>query len=444
VAEVLGDLVQRAALVEEQRGARVAEVVAAEVSDACAFERGDPDATTPVVSAQVSAPAVGKDELVRLRPSTREVELDKLARDRLEELRLAAALRLRRGDLAAGDGLLHTQAPAWPAAIVEDVTPDERVRLGRPQAFVGEDTDERGVLRVELRADRLDRLRCASVDRLRAGVRDPADTDHGIPGKPSPLDGAMEDTLEDAERAVDRRRAGPVDAELRRVRVDRLARDFAQALAAEVGDDPLVEQGRVSGEGVRAQVCGRVGVPPLDEKLLEGRVRADHFGGELAKLARAAERGLEELGVAATVERALPPRAAAAALIPADDVGAAAVASRGPLDTHAGFDRSRLAKDTPAVRARRVSCSGSGDRAVRVRSATNRTSSAGSKRMAAPRRTTASSPRSTSLCTVRGWTWSASATSRVVSKPIPPDADWVSLGVGSDGVGAWCGAWLSC
>jgi len=64
VAEVLGDLVQRAALVEEQGRAGVTEVVAAEVGDAGALERGDPDAPPPVLPAQVAAGGVGEDERV--------------------------------------------------------------------------------------------------------------------------------------------------------------------------------------------------------------------------------------------------------------------------------------------------------------------------------------------------------------------------------------------
>jgi tetratricopeptide (TPR) repeat protein len=59
VAKVLGDLVQRAAFVDEQRGAGVAEVVAPEVGDAGALESGDPDAAAPVVPTQVAALAVG-------------------------------------------------------------------------------------------------------------------------------------------------------------------------------------------------------------------------------------------------------------------------------------------------------------------------------------------------------------------------------------------------
>ena len=87
-----------------------------------------------------------------------EVELDELARDRLEQLRLATALRLRRGHLVAGDGPLDAQALAWSPPIVEDVAPDERVRLGRTNAFVRQHRDERRVLRVELGTDGLDRL----------------------------------------------------------------------------------------------------------------------------------------------------------------------------------------------------------------------------------------------------------------------------------------------
>jgi hypothetical protein len=165
-------------------------------------------------------------------------------------------------------------------------------------------------------------------------VGDTPDADDRVPTEPAPLDRAVEDALEYAERPVDRRRAGAVDAQARGVGVDRLAVDLAQALAAEVGDDPFVEQRRVGRKRVRAQVRGRVGVPPLDQELLERRVRADHLGGELTELAGAADRGLEQLGVAPAVEGALAPRALAAALVPANDVDRAAVASPTPLDAH--------------------------------------------------------------------------------------------------------------
>ena len=187
VTKVFGDLIQRAALVEEQRGARVSEVVAAEVGDAGALESGDPDAAAPVVPTQVAALAVGEDQRLKVGSTAGEVELDELARDRLEQLRLSPALRLRRCHLAAGDGPLDAQALAWAAAVVEDVAPHERVCLSRPQALVGEDADERGVLRVELRTDRFDCLRRASVDRLGAGVRDAANADDRIPAEPSPF-----------------------------------------------------------------------------------------------------------------------------------------------------------------------------------------------------------------------------------------------------------------
>jgi hypothetical protein len=62
---VLGDLVERAAFVEEQCGAGVAEVVAAEVGDAGALECGDPDAASPVLPAEVAVVAVGEDERAR-------------------------------------------------------------------------------------------------------------------------------------------------------------------------------------------------------------------------------------------------------------------------------------------------------------------------------------------------------------------------------------------
>jgi hypothetical protein len=92
VAEVLGHLVQRPALVQEQRRAGVAQVVAAEVRDAGALERGDPDAAPPVVAAEVAALAVREHELLRGRAAPGEIELEELARDRLEQLRLASAL----------------------------------------------------------------------------------------------------------------------------------------------------------------------------------------------------------------------------------------------------------------------------------------------------------------------------------------------------------------
>jgi hypothetical protein len=78
----------------------------------------------------VAACAVWEDERARVRTTVREVELDELARDRLEELGLAGAPRLRRRELFAGEGPLDAQAPAWLAVVVEDVAPLEGVRLG--------------------------------------------------------------------------------------------------------------------------------------------------------------------------------------------------------------------------------------------------------------------------------------------------------------------------
>ena len=100
--------------------------------------------------------------------------------------------------------------------------------------------------------------------------------------------------------------AGAVGAERGGVVVDRLAVDVAEPLAAQVGDDPLVEQVGVGRERAGAEVCDGVGVPPLDEELFERRTGADHLGGELAELSCTAERRLEELGVLAAVEGALP------------------------------------------------------------------------------------------------------------------------------------------
>ena len=67
MTKVLGHLVQRAALVEEKRGARVAEVVAPEVGDTRLLECWDPDASTPVPPAEVAALAVREDERARVR-----------------------------------------------------------------------------------------------------------------------------------------------------------------------------------------------------------------------------------------------------------------------------------------------------------------------------------------------------------------------------------------
>jgi len=49
-AEVVGDLVDRAALIDEQGCAGVAEVVGAKVGDAGVLERGDPDPAAPVLT----------------------------------------------------------------------------------------------------------------------------------------------------------------------------------------------------------------------------------------------------------------------------------------------------------------------------------------------------------------------------------------------------------
>ena len=83
VAEVLVDFVERASLVEQQRGAGVPQVVAAEVRKPCALERGNPDAASPVVPAEV-APGCREDKLAKVWSAAGEVELDELAGDRLE------------------------------------------------------------------------------------------------------------------------------------------------------------------------------------------------------------------------------------------------------------------------------------------------------------------------------------------------------------------------
>jgi hypothetical protein len=89
----------------------------------------------------VAAVAVGEDECAGIGATAGEVERDELAGDRCEQLRLAAALRLRGRDLVAGDGALDPEPLAGLAAVVDDVAPDERVGLRRSEAFVGEDAD---------------------------------------------------------------------------------------------------------------------------------------------------------------------------------------------------------------------------------------------------------------------------------------------------------------
>ncbi|HEX3686911.1 MAG TPA: hypothetical protein VHU60_04945 [Gaiellaceae bacterium] len=227
MAEVLGDFVERASLVEEQGRAGVAEVVAAEVRDARALERGDPDAPPPVLPAQVAAGGVRKDERVRRRAALGEVEGDELARDGREELGLAGARRFRRRHLAVRERGANHEALAGAAAVVEHVAPGERVRLAGPKPLVGEHADERCVLLIELPADRLDYLGRPRVDRRSAAVAESPGADDGVPGEAPPLDGAVEDALQEAERAIDRRDAGAVESQLGAVAVDRLAGDFA-------------------------------------------------------------------------------------------------------------------------------------------------------------------------------------------------------------------------
>jgi hypothetical protein len=150
VAEVLGHLVQRAALVEKQCRARVAEVVATEVGDAGLLECRDPDAAAPVLAAEMPARRVGEDESAGRGASLREVELDELARDGCEQLGLTGTRRLGRGHLLAGDRVVDSQALAGLATVVQDIVPDERVRLAGPDALVGEDADQSGVPMIEL------------------------------------------------------------------------------------------------------------------------------------------------------------------------------------------------------------------------------------------------------------------------------------------------------
>ncbi|HEU5371382.1 MAG TPA: hypothetical protein VFU51_03240 [Gaiellaceae bacterium] len=114
----------------------------------------------------MTAAGVREDEPVEGRTAVRQVEGDELSRDGPEQLRLASACGLRGRDLAARDRALDPQPLARLAAIVEDIAPGERIRLGRSQAFVGEQADEGSVLLVELPADRLDGFGSAGADRL--------------------------------------------------------------------------------------------------------------------------------------------------------------------------------------------------------------------------------------------------------------------------------------
>src|ERR1043166_7320067 len=90
VAEVLGHFVERPPFVEKQGRAGVAKVVTPEVGDAGTLERRDPDAAAPVVATEVTALAVREHELLRVRASACEVELDGFARDRLVQGPVAA------------------------------------------------------------------------------------------------------------------------------------------------------------------------------------------------------------------------------------------------------------------------------------------------------------------------------------------------------------------
>jgi len=94
------------------------------------------------------------------------------------------------------------------AAVVEDVSPLERVGLAGSESLVGQYADERGVLPVELRADCLDGLGCARIDRLGTAVGEAARADDRVPVETTPLDGAVEDALEQPERAIHGRNAG--------------------------------------------------------------------------------------------------------------------------------------------------------------------------------------------------------------------------------------------
>jgi hypothetical protein len=163
------------------------------------------------------------------------VERDELARDRREELGLAGARRLRCRHLAVGERSADHEALAGAAAVVEHVSPGERVRLAGPQPFVGEHADERRVLLVELPADRLDDLGRPRVDRRGAAVAEPAVPTTGFQASRRHSTARWKTALQEAERAVDCRDAGAVESQLGAVAVDRLAGDLAQALAAEVG-----------------------------------------------------------------------------------------------------------------------------------------------------------------------------------------------------------------
>src|SRR4051812_29478629 len=182
----------------------------------------------------MAALRVAEDERAWLRSPEHEVELSKLHGDRAKEFRRASARALRCGHVPFGEPARDTESVARKAAL-EHVAPMQRERFARPEAFVGEDTDESRIGAPELLcgwtlrarddggADRFDLLGRARVDGGAANVPEPDRPRGRVRRQPPPLDRAPEYALQDRKRAVDRRRAGARGAQLRSVLVDRLA-----------------------------------------------------------------------------------------------------------------------------------------------------------------------------------------------------------------------------
>jgi len=170
----------------------------------------------PVLPSYVAALRIREDERARVRATEREVELGELGGDRPEQLGGAGACTLRRPDVTFGEAADDAEPVAGPTTI-EDVSPFEGERLARAQAFVGEDAYESGIGEANRASGRAldDRganglylLGRARVDRRVAHVRKANEPDDWVRRQPSPLDCSSEDTLQDRQRSVGRRRAG--------------------------------------------------------------------------------------------------------------------------------------------------------------------------------------------------------------------------------------------
>ncbi len=166
------------------------------------------------------------------------------------------------------------------------VPPLQRERLAGAQSRVGEHGHERRVAQPagvqQVRPQRLDGLRRQRHDGAVALERRLADRARRVRAEPLPLDGALEDPLQQRERLPDRLAADARGLEVAAEAGDRADGDVAQAEMPEPRQQMDVPQRRVALERRALEVRRGVDLPPLGrevgQRLAAGIERVERLG----------------------------------------------------------------------------------------------------------------------------------------------------------------------